>query len=292
VPLKAAASGPDEFYAPLLNRLSGAFREELHELIDDRVSISYDDTVDTLRWADRVALTPSLVLDLYSANTFLAVPPEGERRSWDREHVWPDSHGYDGDIESGRCNVPLTDAHMLFVADRIINQNHHGDRFYDDGPDCPPIGGLGGDLNRRCVESFEVWRQRRGDVARAMFYADVRYDGGSNQARVPGTFRGPRDRDGHCLEPDLVLTNTISAITPTLTTTGTAHMGVLQTLLRWHFEDPVDARDRQHNEAVDVEQTNRNPFIDHPDWVCRVWPEELPCHVRRFAFLPILQRSN
>jgi endonuclease I len=278
----------DDFYAPLLQRVSGAFRDALHELIDDRVSISHDDTVGVLQVADRVPLTPSLVLDLYSAKTFQAVPPAGGRRSWDREHAWPDSHGFDDAIESGQCNVPLTDVHILFVADPSTNRNQHVDRYYDDGPGCPPVGGLDGDVNRRCVASFEVWRERRGDVARAMFYADVRYDGGPNEAPITNTrrFAGPRDAAGHCIEPDLVLTDRIEAITPTLTVSGTAYMGVLRTLLRWHFEDPVDARDRQHNEAVADKQSNRNPFIDHPDWACKVWPEEPPCLDRRYAFLP------
>lgn len=40
----------------------------------------------------------------------------------------------------------------------------------------------------------------------------------------------------------------------------------LQTLLRWHEEDPPDLYEKHRNAAIAVEQGNRNPFIDHPDW--------------------------
>ncbi|MNL52021.1 Extracellular ribonuclease precursor [compost metagenome] len=39
------------------------------------------------------------------------------------------------------------------------------------------------------------------------------------------------------------------------------------TLLKWHREDPVDADERRRNEAIYKLQKNRNPFIDHPEYV-------------------------
>ena len=42
-------------------------------------------------------------------------------------------------------------------------------------------------------------------------------------------------------------------------------------LLRgWHQSDPVSDKERERNEQVQGVQGNRNPFIDHPDWVERV----------------------
>ena len=67
-------------------------------------------------------------------------------------------------------------------------------------------------------------------------------------------------------EPDLVLTDDLSEIIP-----GHPYMGELATLLRWHDEDPVDDAERRRNEAVSAFQTNRNPFIDHPEWVACVF---------------------
>ena len=35
----------------------------------------------------------------------------------------------------------------------------------------------------------------------------------------------------------------------------------------WNKTDPVDASERQRNDAIDKLQGNRNPYIDHPDKV-------------------------
>ena len=70
-------------------------------------------------------------------------------------------------------------------------------------------------------------------------------------------------------EPDLELTNNRSLIQTT--GIGTAWMGLLDVLLAWHAEDPVDAKERDRNEVVFVFQGNRNPFVDHPEWTDCIW---------------------
>jgi endonuclease I len=101
--------------------------------------------------------------------------------------------------------------------------------------------------------TFEAWDFRKGDVARAMFYMDVRYEG-----------LGEVDTTGTA-EPDLILTNNAALIQTS--TGGTAYMGILSTLIQWHIQDPVDAIEEERNEVVFSYQGNRNPFVDHPDWV-------------------------
>lgn len=43
------------------------------------------------------------------------------------------------------------------------------------------------------------------------------------------------------------------------------YIGILNTILKWNFEDPVDSRELYRNEEIYKEQGNRNPFIDHPE---------------------------
>ena len=38
-------------------------------------------------------------------------------------------------------------------------------------------------------------------------------------------------------------------------------------LLEWHEQDPVDELEESRNDVIFVFQDNRNPFIDHPEWV-------------------------
>jgi endonuclease I len=50
------------------------------------------------------------------------------------------------------------------------------------------------------------------------------------------------------------------------------YMGKLATLLKWHEQDPVDAFETRRNDMIYSKyQHNRNPFIDHPEWVQAIW---------------------
>jgi endonuclease I len=42
-------------------------------------------------------------------------------------------------------------------------------------------------------------------------------------------------------------------------------------LVEWHIQDPVDTKDNMRNEAGYDFQGNRNPFIDHPEYVNQIW---------------------
>lgn len=43
----------------------------------------------------------------------------------------------------------------------------------------------------------------------------------------------------------------------------------LQTLLKWHREDPPGLYEQHRNAEIQKLQGNRNPFIDHPEWAFR-----------------------
>ena len=55
------------------------------------------------------------------------------------------------------------------------------------------------------------------------------------------------------------------------TSSGEPYFGKLCTLLNWHFQDPVSQRERDRNNIVYSWQGNRNPFIDHPGFVSKIW---------------------
>ena len=120
-----------------------------------------------------------------------------------------------------------------------VTDSHDGLSGVNDTRDATPVG------------VWETWDHRKGDIARAMFYMDVRYEGD----------------DGS--EPDLILVDDPVLIVSCQTGDNEAvgYMGLLTTLLAWHEADPVDDKERTHNEVVDQYQHNRNPFVDHPEWV-------------------------
>lgn len=50
-------------------------------------------------------------------------------------------------------------------------------------------------------------------------------------------------------------------------------MGKASRLVEWHLADPVDDEERRRNDIIYSYQQNRNPFIDHPEFVCLIWPD-------------------
>lgn len=51
-------------------------------------------------------------------------------------------------------------------------------------------------------------------------------------------------------------------------------LGKLCTLYQWHFDDPVSSFERKRNNTIYEWQGNRNPFIDHPEYVKSIWGDQ------------------
>ncbi len=46
-------------------------------------------------------------------------------------------------------------------------------------------------------------------------------------------------------------------------------------MLKWSAQDPVSQKEIDRNNAIYARQKNRNPFIDHPEWVNMIWTSTL-----------------
>ncbi len=277
LPLDPQGASPDRcsdaYYAGIDTHSAGALRRTLHELIDDHRRFPYTssstDTWDILEEADSDPGDPGSIIDIYRNASY---PKRGGGNSdYNREHTWPKSYGF---VKDGTGNYPFTDCHHLFLSDSGYNSSRGNKPFGDCGGNArekPTVatGGRGGsssghpgDSNwtsgQRAGGCWETWIGRRGDVARALFYLDVRYEGG-----IHGTTRYD--------EPDLILTDDVSRIRSSSANQPEAHMGLLSVLVAWHRSDPVDDLERHRNEVVFRYQGNRNPFIDHPEWVACVF---------------------
>jgi endonuclease I len=89
----------------------------------------------------------------------------------------------------------------------------------------------------------------RGEMARAMFYMETRY---TYLTLVDGFPSGNQ-------------------------------MGDLRYLLRWHYEEAPDFGERRRNQEIyDHHQSNRNPYVDRPEFVWAIWgdgPNDSTLHV-------------
>lgn len=82
--------------------------------------------------------------------------------------------------------------------------------------------------------------------------------------------------EGDAGEPNLKLTDHTERIN-----SDSDYMGRLSTLLAWHFMDPTDDAERARNETVYALQNNRNPFIDHPEWVEAIYGPTVQLKVKQ-----------
>ena len=57
----------------------------------------------------------------------------------------------------------------------------------------------------------------------------------------------------------------------------------LKLMIKWHNLDPVSAKERTRNNAAYTFQGNRNPYVDHPEYVDLVWNGTCP----GLAILPV-----
>ncbi|MEZ5465378.1 MAG: endonuclease [Lysobacteraceae bacterium] len=261
--------GPGGYYNGVTTTSASALRSSLHMVIDDHTRFPYTsgstDTWDILDFADEDPTNQSRILDIFKNASY--AKSGGGNTNYNREHTWPKSLGFPDDVAS---NYPYTDTHMLMLADINYNSSRGNKPFGNCNASCTEYptgayagqgGGSGsfpGNSNWSNSQIWQVWSKLKGNVARAMFYMDIRYEGGTHG--VTGAS-----------EPDLRLTDNLSQITASSGNASVAYMGLLSVLLQWHAEDPVDEGEVLRNDAIQTYQGNRNPFVDHPEWVACIY---------------------
>ncbi len=268
------SSASTGYYGTVNATSASAMRSSLHLVIDDHTRFGYTasatDTWDVLAIADQDPMNSSRILDIYKNASYAKAT--GGNDFYNREHTWPNSLGFPND---GASNYPYTDLHMLMASDISYNSTR-SNKPYDNCPSgCTEYptqatngqgGGSGsypGNSNWSNSSVFQVWHKFKGNVARAMFYMDLRYEAGSHG--VTGAS-----------EPDLRLTSDLSLVVGTGSNASVAYMGKLSTLLQWHQDDPVDANEQLRNEVIYSYQGNRNPFVDNPQWAACIYQSVCP----------------
>ncbi len=262
--------GGTGYYARVNTSSASQLRCSLHATIKGHTAYPYSsgttNTWSILEIADEDPLNSSRVLDVYRNHSYAKITDRAGGAAgikYNREHTWPKSLGFSSETGNlGLPNSPHTDTHMLYLSDANYNSDR-GNKPYTNCSGCTERateayngagGGTGvypGNSNWFNASGFQTWGKRKGDMARAVLYMAIRYEGGTH----PTTGQ---------TEPDLEMTDNASLIV--LTSSSPAYMGLLSTLIGWHQADPPDAAERARNEVIYSFQGNRNPFIDHPKW--------------------------
>lgn len=237
-PSRALRADDDTYYKDALGKTGQALKDSLHRIISTTQTgkLTYDEVWDALKDTDQDPANSANVILLYSGRSASKGAHGGGADDWNREHVWAKSHG-----DFGTDTGPGTDLHHLRPAEVSVN-GARGDKDFDKGGEAVP----GAPGNFTDDDSFEPRDAVKGDVARMILYMAVRYDGG----------------DGF---PDLEPNDKVD--------NGTApHIGKLSVLKQWSKQDPPDSFEKHRNQVIfDKYQHNRNPFVDHPEWVDAIW---------------------
>lgn len=231
------------YYTEAAGKTGAELKGALHGIIKGHRRYSYREVWQILMDVDEDPNNPNNVVLLYTGRSQPKDQNSGQDSAnpdyWNREHVWAKSHGF-----PNQSQLAYTDVHHLRPADMSVNSSRSSKDFDNGGSRHREATG--------CRSDRDSWEPRdgvKGDVARMMFYMAVRYEGDDNV-------------------PDLEVVNR--------TGTSGPQFGKLCTLYKWHYDDPVDSLEKGRNDKVYVWQANRNPFIDHPEWVQSIWGGQCP----------------
>lgn len=227
---------PEGYYKRVnLNDDSEVIKETLGQIISaNYVKHSYKENNTVLKYTDPDPKGSGKAICIYSGRAL-------ESGAWNKEHVWAKSHGFPQESYEPYC-----DAHHLRPSTTKINSTRSNKDFGEVPNATPDAYG-----NKTNNVLFEPRDEVKGDIARMMFYMETRY--GSNT------------------KYNLKLVNSQTTSASDLN----GRFGNLETLIKWHYDDPVSKEEIYRNNVIfDNYQHNRNPYIDHPEYVDYVYPSK------------------
>ncbi len=253
---------PQGFYKSVKDLEGDSLKLKLHQLTRNHKTFTYDEVYSIIEKTDQDPYDTMNVVLLYTGRSMNRNYKDHGGRyeykmhgytyqdAWNREHVWPKSFGFPNEKDTA-----YTDLHHIRPADRTINSNRNN-RSFDYATE--PFYDNNGQVETGCFKSTEwTWEPPdvvKGDIARMVFYMAVRYEG--------------YELDGNIVQ-DLEVIDSIPS-----KGSREPNLGKLSTLMEWHIQDPVDNWERRRNDIIYKKyQGNRNPFIDHPEFVMKIWQD-------------------
>ena len=236
---------PAGYYDSALGLRGAQLRAALHDIIKNHSVVSYDGAWAAYRTTD---WKPNgKVWDVYSdipggtppyEYTFDQIGGVGGREGtgYTREHVW--CKNWFG----GTVSPMYSDLWIIYPCDTHMNGTRGVNPYGDVA--IPTFTSLNGSMVGSSADPgyagtvFEPIDAFKGDIARSFFYVATRYY--TEDAAWPG---GPATSGADLLP------------------------WANATYVQWSYADPVSPKERLRNGAIYALQHNRNPFIDHPEFV-------------------------
>jgi len=254
--------GAGTYYDSITSETGYGLKTALYGIINNHTSQGYGALWDfySSHSLDNYYENDGSILDIYSENPFgtdsynytkitnQCGTYNSEADCYNREHTFPRSW-FGGKVE------PMnTDVHHIFASDGYVNSKRSS--F--------PYGAVGSATftsanNSKLGSSvtfgysgtvFEPIDEFKGDIARAYFYMATRYE------NVIGSWQNNSSSSNAILDG---------------TNNHVFENWQLNMLKSWHNSDPVSQYEIDRNNAAHTYQGNRNPFIDHPEYVDMIW---------------------
>lgn len=251
-----------------------SLKSKLHDIISKKnISWHYGDLqtfynqTDIDKYYDYDASNTTILLDMYSnnptgttayhyTNAQMIGSANAEGLGWNREHMMPQS--------SFNSNYPMySDLFFVIPTDARINQLRSNYPYGMAGTTNYWLFTNGSKINKNGTPNsgytgrvYEPINEFKGDIARSLLYFVVRYEGKLNSFNFyngssPANDTSPLDGTEEKAFEDWYIAM----------------------LLQWNSQDPVSQKEIDRNNAVYNIQRNRNPFIDHPEWVNLIWSQ-------------------
>jgi endonuclease I len=254
---------PSGYYVTTQGLTGYALKTELHNIIKTHTSQGYSAIWGFYDIAsrDKYYENDNSILDMYSENptaedsyNYVAVTDQcgsynSEADCYNREHSFPKSW-FGGKVE------PMnSDVHHIFATDGFVNSKRGSYPFGEVGTasfvsdNGSKLGSAANTINYSGTV-FEPIDEFKGDFARAYFYMATRYE------NVISTWQNNSSYG------NAVLNGSSNQV---------FESWVITMLKQWHSNDPVSQMELDRNQAAYDYQGNRNPFVDHPEFVEMIW---------------------
>lgn len=254
---------PAVYYASTTGLTGYSLKTELHNIIKGHNNQGYGAlwTFYEFNSLDNYYENDGSILDIYSeepfggdATVYTKVTDQcgsysGEGDCYNREHSFPKSW-FGGKVE------PMnSDVHHIFASDGFVNSKRSS-YPYGEVSSATFTSGNGSKVGSPLVglgysgTVFEPIDEFKGDLARAYFYMATRYED------VIAAW------ESNSSYGNAVLNGTSNQV---------FESWYLDLMKQWHNQDPVSQMELDRNNAAEVHQGNRNPFVDHPEFVAEIW---------------------
>jgi len=240
---------PAGYYDPAMGLTGEPLRDALMNIIDNHSVQSYSSLHTHFQTTDDSP--DGDVWDMYSENPAGTDPYNynfgggdqcgnygSEGDCYNREHSFPKSW-------FGNVAPMASDLFHLYPTDGYVNGQRNNYPYSEvDNPTWTSSNG-----SKRGTSSypgysgnaFEPIDEYKGDFARTYFYMVTRY-----KTSVAGWSSAMLSGDNYS-------------------------EWATNLLLQWSADDAVDQKEIDRNNAIYAIQGNRNPFIDHPEWISDIW---------------------